>query len=125
MKKMMFLALALSVMAMGSVSAADNEHAPRGFSFGVNGAHGHVMVSVGGCDHGPRFCPDGDRRPGRRDYGCCDSRHDKRHKRDKRGDRHNAPRGRHYGNRPGFGAPGRPVPPPPPGSAVPPPPPRR
>lgn len=111
MKKMMFLALALSVMAMGSVSASDLDRKPGGLVVGFNGNGGFVKVEMGA----PK--------PSKRPSCCCDLHHNPPRKHHKKAHanwekRNEIPRGKHPHNCPSHGPyhnfnGGRPTPPPP------------
>lgn len=130
MRKIMFLALMLSAMAIGSVSANDGERRPAGAMFGFGNGGGFVAVNIG--NPGPG-------RPGEYRGGCPECRDGKYHKgecrscekhakkiRDckkckngKRCDYHKGNHGRpHPGPgghpHPGYGKPHRPGTPPPP-----------
>ena len=113
MKKIMFLTLVLSFVAMGSASAVENERLPLGLHFGVGGDNGFVMVSVGDRDHGPKYHKG--HRP--KDRECCNPRHHKHnhkhHGHKHHGHKHYKPNGKHKDYGPGHhGRPGRPTPPP-------------
>ena len=108
---MMFLALALSVMAMGSVSASDADRKPGSFVVGFNGNGGFVKVEMGA----PK--------PGKKPSCCCDFHHnppckDFKKANAKRGKRFDMPRDKHphscpiHGPHHNFNG-GRPTPPPP------------
>lgn len=108
---MMFLALALSVMAMGSVSASDADRKPGSFVVGFNGNGGFVKVEMGA----PK--------PGKKPSCCCDFHHNPPRKdfkkaNVKRGKRFDMPRDKHphscpiHGPHHNFNG-GRPTPPPP------------
>ena len=111
MKKMMFLALALSVMAMGSVSASDLDRKPGGLVVGFNGNGGFVKVEMGA----PK--------PSKKPSCCCDLHHNPPRKHHKKAHanwekRNEIPRGKHPHNCPSHGPHhnfngGRPTPPPP------------
>ena len=88
MKKMMFLALVLSVMAMGSVSANDAARKPGSFVVGFNGDGGFVKVDM--------VAP----KPGKKPSCSCDFYHnpprkDSKKHNGKRGDRFEMPRDKH------------------------------
>ena len=108
---MMFLALALSVMAMGSVSASDADRKPGGFVVGFNGSGGFVKVEMGAPKPGkkPSCCCDLHHNPPRKDFKKANA---------KRGKRFDMPRDKHphscpiHGPHHNFNG-GRPTPPPP------------
>ena len=108
---MMFLALALSVMAMGSVSASDADRKPGGFVVGFNGSGGFVKVEMGAPKPGkkPSCCCDLHHNPPRKDFKKANA---------KRGKRFDMPRDKHphscpiHGPYHNFNG-GRPTPPPP------------
>lgn len=99
MRKIMFLAVVLSAIAIGSASANDGDRRPNGVVFGVGGNGGYVAVSVGGPE-GPRHhreyrgeCDRHNYKRVRRDnHRGCDhgKRWDKRHKRCNKGHHHGA-----------------------------------
>lgn len=108
---MMFLALALSVMAMGSVSASDADRKPGSFVVGFNGNGGFVKVEMGAPKPGkkPSCCCDFHHNPPRKDFKKANA---------KRGKRFDMPRDKHphscpiHGPHHNFNG-GRPTPPPP------------
>ncbi len=124
MKKIMFLALMLSVMAVASASANDSARRPSGAMFGIGNGRAFVAINVGG--------PSGNHHHGEYRGGCpghhadhkyhkgecrsCEKhakkiRECKRCKGNKRCDYHKGHGGRPH---PGFGNPHRPGTPPPP-----------
>ena len=123
MKKIMFLALMLSVMAVASASANDSARRPSGAMFGVGNGGAFVAINVGK-PSGPGFhgeyrgeCPGhhGDKYH-KGECRSCEKhakkiRECKRCKGNKRCDYHKGHGGRPA---PGFGAPHRPGTPPPP-----------
>lgn len=72
MRKMMFLALMLSAMAIGSVSANDAERRPAGAMFGIGNGGAFVAINVGG-PSGPGHHHHGEYRGGA--PGHCDGRY--------------------------------------------------
>ena len=117
MRKMMFLALVLSAMAIGSVSANDGNRRPGGAMFGVGGKDGFVMVSVGGprAPHHPEAFRGGcdcDKKCRKGNHRGC-KHNDKRDKRAKKGGKPHHPSMHRPGpHNPMPHRPGMPVPPP-------------
>ena len=129
MRKIMFLALVLSVVAVGSASANDGARRPAGISFGIGGDNGFVVVDVRaprdngrGCGycafecrpHGKGDCHHGrDRRgprpPKPRPHGHPHGKHHD-HGGHHGGKHHGGPHGSHGDDRPH--GPGMPPPPP-------------
>ena len=129
MRKIMFLALVLSVVAVGSASADDGLRRPAGISFGIGGDNGFVVVDVRaprdngrGCGycafecrpHGKGDCHHGrDRRgprpPKPRPHGHPHGKHHD-HGGHHGGKHHGGPHGSHGDDRPH--GPGMPPPPP-------------
>ena len=72
MRKMMFLTLMLSAMAIGSVSANDAERRPAGAMFGIGNGGAFVAINVGG-PSGPGHHYHGEYRGGA--PGHCDDRY--------------------------------------------------
>ena len=126
MRKMMFLALMLSAMAVASASANDSARRPSGAMFGIGNGGAFVAINVGG-PSGPGHHHHGEYRGGcpghhsdhKYHKGECRScekyakkiRECKRCKGNKRCDYHKGHGGRPH---PGFGNPHRPGTPPPP-----------
>lgn len=88
----MFLALVLSVMAVGSASANDGDRRPAGVSFGLGGNNGFVVVDVRAA-HDGRWCREF--AVACRPHGKCDCHHG-RGKKAPRPPKPN-PHGKHHG----------------------------
>lgn len=132
MRKIMFLALVLSAVAVGSASANDGARRPAGISFGIGGDNGFVVVDVRAPHDNGRGCGDfalecrphgkGDCHHGRDRRGPRPPKprpHGKPHPHGKHHDHHHGhhggkphgnPHGGHGGDRPH--GPGMPPPPP-------------